>query len=209
MSNHYFEPDELVEEKLGLMTAYRWNNDPKTLLFILARYKWVARMLAGKGHVLEVGCADAFGSRIVRQAVGKLTALDIDGQMIEDAKANANPKWDVLYKLGSMAAVDGERFDAVYALDVLEHVLPSEEGIFLAQARELAPVCIIGMPSLESQPYGHPYSKANHVNCKTEEQLRSTMQIHFREVFIFGMNDEVQHTGFGPMCQYRFALCIR
>ena len=206
MSNHAFTEEELVEEKLGLMTAYRWHHDPKTLLFILARYKFVAKMFAGYGRVLEVGCADAFGSRIVRQAVGSLTALDIDGQMIEDAKDNASPKWDILYKLGDMSVVGAERFDALYALDVLEHVLPSEEGIFMAQTAALAPVCIIGMPSLESQPYGHPFSKANHVNCKTEEGLRVLMKSHYKHVFLFGMNDETLTTGFGPLCHYRFAI---
>jgi hypothetical protein len=24
---------------------------------------------------------------------------------------------------------------------------------------------------------------------------------------VFGMNDEVLHTGFGPMCHYRLAIC--
>ena len=209
MSNHQFHPEELVEEKLGLMTAFRWNDDPKTLLFILARYKFVAKMLAGYGSVLEVGCADAFGSRLVRQSVRKLTALDIDGQMIEDAQARQNPRWDVLYVLGDMSAVGGQRFDALYCLDVLEHVLPSEEGIFMSMAAELAPVCIVGMPSLESQEYGHPFSKANHVNCKTEEGLRALMQKHYRHVFMFGMNDEVVGTGFGPLNHYRFALGVR
>lgn len=207
MSNHAdWTP---TNEAMGLMAGYRWNTDPRTLLFVLSRYKFVAKMLAGKAQVLEVGCADAFGSRIVRQAVGALTALDIDRQMIQDAEARQNPKWDVLYILGDMATIGGQRFDALYALDVLEHVLPSEEGIFMAQARELAPICIVGMPSLESQPYGHQFSKANHVNCKTEDGLRSLMQRFYSQVFIFGMNDEVVHTGFGPMCQYRFALCVR
>ncbi len=208
MSNHEFSDEELVEEKLGLMTAYRWHHDPKTLLFILARYHFVARTLNGYGSVLEVGCADAFGSRIVRQAVGSLTALDIDEKMIEGAKKNQNPKWDIDLIYGEMRNLR-MTFDALYALDVLEHVDPGNESVFMEEAATLAPVCIIGMPSLESQPYGHPFSKANHVNCKTEEGLRETMAKHYRHVFIFGMNDATLHQGFGPMCQYRFALGIR
>lgn len=207
MSNHSFATD-IVDERFGIMSAYRWREDPKTILFVLARYKFVAKMLAGYDNVLEVGCADGFGSRIVRQTVGNLTALDIDDQMIEDAKAHQSPKWDILYKLGDMSAVSGG-FDAMYALDVLEHVLPSEEGIFLSMAASLAPVCIIGMPSLESQKYASPLSAANHVNCKTEEGLRATMKRHFAHVFMFSMNDEVVHTGFGPLAHYRFALGIK
>jgi hypothetical protein len=53
--------------RLGLMVNESRNQDPKRTLFTLTRYKFVARMLAGDRHVLEVGCADAFGTRIVKQ----------------------------------------------------------------------------------------------------------------------------------------------
>jgi hypothetical protein len=76
-------------------------------------------------------------------------------------------------------------------------------------AAELAPVAVIGMPSLESQPYASPFSRDNHVNCKTEEHLRALMAKHYRHVFMFGMSDEVVHTGFGPLCHYRLALGVR
>ncbi len=208
MSNHNFK-DDIHDEHMGLMTSYRWANDLRTVLFMMARYKFVSKMLAGYQNVLEVGCADAFGSRIVRQTVGKLTALDIDGQMIGDAKKRTSPKWDILYIMGDMNAFHDERYDALYCLDVLEHVLPIEEGPFLAMAAKLAPVCIIGMPSLESQVYASKLSRENHVNTKTEDGLRDTCLKFYKHVFLFGMNDEVVHTGFGPLCHYRFAVCVR
>lgn len=208
MSNESFEsPDHIVDERMGLMAAYRWAHDPKTLVFVLARYKFVAKMLAGYDRVLEVGCADGFGSRIVRQAVGSLTAIDIDRQMIEDAKKNASKNFPIEFRCDRMDRLLA-RFDAVYALDVLEHVDPDEEQQFMEDFTALAPLGIIGMPSLESQQYASPFSAAHHVNCKTESGLRETMRQHYRHVFILGMNDEVVHTGFGPMCQYRFAIGI-
>ena len=48
---------------------YAWHTDPKPLTFLLARYKFVAKMFSGLARVLEVGCADAFATRIVRQEV--------------------------------------------------------------------------------------------------------------------------------------------
>ena len=51
----------------------------------MSRYKFVAKMLEGYRSVLEVGCADAFGSRIVGQATGKLTAIDFDAAAIRAA----------------------------------------------------------------------------------------------------------------------------
>ncbi len=71
-------------ETLGLMTSQAWFDDPKRLTFTLARYKFVAKMFSGRENVLEVGCADAFSTRIVVQEVGKLTAVDFDPLFVED-----------------------------------------------------------------------------------------------------------------------------
>lgn len=68
-------------------------------------------------------------------------------------------------------------------------------------------VCIIGSPSIQSQAYASPPSKAGHVNCKSGPELKATMQRFFHNVFIFSMNDEVVHTGFYPMAHYLWALC--
>src|SRR4029078_6616250 len=62
--------------RLGLLVNESWNQAQERALFTLARYKFVARMLSGRRHVLEVGCADAFGTRIVQQALGKVTPTD-------------------------------------------------------------------------------------------------------------------------------------
>jgi predicted SAM-dependent methyltransferase len=101
-------------------------------------------------------------------------------------------------------------FDGMYALDVLEHILPENEGRFLSNMVESLTehgVMIIGMPSLESQPYASPLSKEGHVNCKTMPDLKKTMQTYFHNVFMFSMNDEVVHTGYHKMAHYLFALC--
>lgn len=88
---------ELVKEdgpaSLGLMTNWAWQDDPRHLLFTLSRYKFVAKMLAGRSHVLEVGCADGFATRIVVQAVQKLTATDFDPVFVEDAKQQISSRW--------------------------------------------------------------------------------------------------------------------
>jgi 2-polyprenyl-3-methyl-5-hydroxy-6-metoxy-1,4-benzoquinol methylase len=197
--------------KFGLMINESWNEDPKRTLFTLSRYKFVAKMLAGYERVLEVGCADAFATRIVQQAVGHITAVDFDPVFIEDAQQRSNPHWPMALAVHDMLAgpVDGE-FDAVYSLDVLEHIEPHKERTFIQNM--IAPlrssgVAIIGMPSLESQSHASPQSKAGHVNCKTGEALRTLCKEYFDHVFLFSMNDEVVHTGFSPMAHYLIVLC--
>lgn len=198
-------------ETLGLMTSQAWYDDPKRLTFTLSRYKFVAKLLSGATQVLEVGCADAFGTRIVVQEVKKLTAVDFDPLFVEDTNARMSDRWKFTCKTHDMlqGPMPGE-FDGMYALDVLEHILPENEDRFLsnmvASLTEHG-VMIIGMPSLESQPYASPLSKEGHVNCKTMPDLKKTMQTYFHNVFMFSMNDEVVHTGYHKMAHYLFALC--
>lgn len=198
-------------ERLGLRSSQSWHDDPKHLLFRLARYKFVSKMLAGSEHVLEIGCGDAFGTRLVQQTVKALSATDFDEVFVEDVKARMVERWRFpVFTHDLLAGPIGGRYDGVYALDVLEHIQPRDETTFLGNA--LAPltahgVAIIGIPSLESQAHASPTSKAGHVNCKSMPELRDTMRTFFHNVFMFSMNDEVVHTGYHPMAHYLFAVC--
>lgn len=197
-------------ETLGLRGSESWHQDPKHLVFRLSRYKFVAKMLAGRDRVLEIGCGDAFGTRIVQAEVGKVTAVDFDPVFIDDAKQRMVPRWPFDAQVHDMldGPVPGE-FDAVYSLDVLEHVEPTKERLFLSNAfATLNPqgAAIIGMPSLESQPYASSQSKIGHINCKSAPELKSLMQDYFHNVFMFSMNDEVVHTGFHKMANYVIAI---
>src|SRR5436190_24175366 len=89
-------------EQLGLMSSYAWSDDPRHLLFILARYKFVAKMFSGMRRVMEVGCADAFGTRLVRQEVAEVVATDFDPVFIERNQQRINPKWPITFKVHDM-----------------------------------------------------------------------------------------------------------
>lgn len=197
-------------ETLGLRGSESWYEDPKHLVFRLARYKFVAKMLAGRKHVLEIGCGDAFGTRIVQTEVDKLTATDFDPVFIEDVKARMVSRWT--FEAFTHDILDGPvpgHYDAVYACDVLEHIDPDKEDVFLSNAfasLDKHGCAIIGIPSLESQIYASRQSKIGHVNCKTAPDLKTLMQKHFWNVFMFSMNDEVVHTGFHGMAHYIFAV---
>jgi len=197
-------------EQLGLMSSQVWRDDPRRLLFVLARYKFVAKMFAGLPHVLEIGCADGFGTRVVRQEVPHVVATDFDPVFIERNRSRAESKWPIDYQVHDILSGPwaGE-FDGAYAVDVLEHIPAEQEMRFLANlAASLNPqgVALLGTPSLQSQVHASAPSKAGHVNCKDAPGLRALMSHHFHNVFIFSMNDEVVHTGFAPMAHYLWAL---
>ncbi len=196
---------------LGLMNNHVWQEDPRRLAFTLSRYKFVAKMLSGKHRVLEVGCGDAFGSRIVAQEVTDLTVTDFDPLFIADVAARSDPEWPMQAVVHDMVVGPYPgTFDAIYCLDVLEHIRPADERAFLDHIlASLDPtgLLIVGMPSLESQPYASPISLSGHVNCKTGAALRQVLESAFHNVLMFSMNDEVVHTGFLPMAHYLLAVC--
>ena len=202
---------QVGRSSLGLMTNQLWHDDPKHLVFVLARYKFVSRMLEGKQSALEIGCADAFGTRLVQQTVPKVTALDFDPIFIKDARSRVLDEWPIELKVHDIleAPVVGN-YDAAFCIDVLEHIDSDSEERFvenIAASIDQNGVAIFGMPSIESQIYASKQSKEGHVNCKTGVELRDFLAAKFHNVFVFSMNDEVVHTGFYPMAHYLFAVC--
>lgn len=197
--------------KLGLHTNKQWYEDPKHLLFSMARYKFVAKMLSGRKNVLEVGCGDAFNSKLVLQEVDRLLVTDIDPLFIQDVQSRHDPEWPLEARVHNI--LDGPirgAFDAAYSLDVLEHVPASKEHQFLrnfSACLSETGVAIIGMPSLESQVYSKGADITGHINCKTAPDLKSLLETYFTHVFMFSMNDEIVHTGYHKMAHYLFALC--
>ena len=63
---------------MSIRGSVMWRIDPKLLLFTLSRHKFVAKMLSGYQRVLEVGCGDAFASRLIHPEVKELHSLDFD-----------------------------------------------------------------------------------------------------------------------------------
>jgi methyltransferase family protein len=196
---------------LGLMTNQVWHDDPRRLGILLARYKFVAKMLSGRRDVGELGCGDAFGTRIVLQEVNCVTAYDFDPVFIEDVRRRRTERWAFdAHVHDILAGPLPRRHDAIYSLDVIEHIARHDEDVYLQNLRASLTrdgVLIVGTPSLESQAYASPQSKAGHVNCKTGPELKTLLEQHFHSVFLFSMNDEVVHTGFHPMAHYLFAIC--
>lgn len=199
-------------ERFGLMSGHAWATDPKRIVFSASRYKFVAKMLEGKAEVLEVGCADAMFTRIVQQHVRNLTAIDIDQLFVDDVLMRMDSEWPMRCFVHDLRVSPPRlaHFDAVYSLDVLEHISTQDEHSFLrnlTRSLKSIGVAVIGMPSLESQPLASMQSRIGHVNCKSGPQFKATMERYFHSVFMFSMNDEVVHTGHHAMAHYLLAVC--
>lgn len=207
--------DQIGFARLGLMTNQVWYDDPRRMAFLLARYKFVSKMLSGRASVAELGCGDAFGSRLVRQEVGRLAVYDFDPLFIADVlerqKAADAERWPLEAAVHDILKGPlPSRYDGICSLDVIEHIPQADEHRYLENLQASLNdhgVLIVGSPSLESQAHASPVSKQGHINCKSGKDLKALMQRYFNTVFLFSMNDEVVHTGFYPMAHYLFALC--
>ena len=82
---HAGTAEQFLQEELllGPWTSYSLVHDPKHMAFVLARYKFAAKMLEGRDHVVEVGSGDGFGLPIMAQSVGRVTCLDWDERLLE------------------------------------------------------------------------------------------------------------------------------
>lgn len=211
--------DEYVEGgtarclELGPYTTRALLSDPKRFGFMLARHKFVGKMLTGYDKVLEVGCQEGFTSLFTASFVKNLVSVDFFREHIKVAVEKIAP-YAANVEFRGHDILDGPvegSFDAAFSMDVFEHIDPAQEDLYFENIKGSLTdqgVFICGIPSLESQEYASEGSKLGHINCKSGQGLKDICERHFRNVFMFSMNDEVLHTGFFPMSQYLIALCV-
>ncbi len=197
--------------QLGPYTTHIWNTDPRHLCFLLARYKFVSKMLEGKQRVLEVGVGDAFGIPVIAQTVTQIHAIDWEPLLLEDnikRLSDVNCTFECLDI--TLSGPEGI-YDAGYSLDVIEHIpTEKEEAYFKNICSSLSSdgVFILGTPNVSAAKYASEASKEGHINLKSHHQIRALMLKYFSNVFMFSMNDEMVHTGYEKMAHYLFGMGV-
>lgn len=197
---------------LGRATAQAYVNDPRMLSFIASRYKFASKMLAEADVAIEIGCGDAFGAPIVAQSVKRLICTDIDEETLAQNRTRCSVFKNIEFHYHDFrASAYPERARSIYLVDVIEHIFPQEESRFMANLKKsLAPdgFVLIGTPNKSAEKYASQHSREGHVNLKTQLGLRDLISDYFENVFMFSMNDEVVHTGYGPMGHYVWGLGV-
>ncbi len=198
---------------MGNNTSSVFLSDPKLLGNTISKYKFAGKMLENKDKVLEVGCMEGFGSIVLEKFVKKLYAIDFYRPHIAEIE-NSSYKPNVTFGAADFLDRDkifGGNYNGIVSFDVFEHIDPKQEDLFFeAMLKNLSQtgVCIIGIPSLESQTYAQEANKKAHINCKTGIEFRKICERFFSNVLLFSMNDEVIHTGFSKMAHYLISICV-
>lgn len=202
---------EHAEIPLGAPSSYSLTHDPKHLVFVLARYKFCAKMLQGFATAMEIGAGDGIGMPIVAKAVGQLHCVDWDERHQTSIRRRLLPFFpNIQLHLHDINAADlGLKVDAAYWIDVIEHLDPEYEETVMQRITACLPehgVLVTGTPNLAAAHLASPCSAVQHINLKSMQSLHELMQRHFHNVFMFGMNDEVLHTGYPAMCHYIWSV---
>ena len=206
------EPQFIDSILLGPWTSYSLLHDPKHMGFVLARYKFCNKMLEGKKNVLEVGCGDGFGIPIVAQSVGRVLGIDVDDRLINGNRKRLEKIKNIEFRKMSICEdVPNEIFDGIYSIDVIEHLdKPLNKPFMENQVKCLHKdgICIVGTPNITANKHSSYRSRVQHINLKSYKTLRQQMEKYFKNVFMFSMNDEVVHTGYGSMAHYLLAMGV-
>lgn len=208
-TDQQFETQEL---RLGPWTSYSLLNDPMHMCFVLSRYKFCAKMLEGKQTVMEVGGGDGFGLPLIAQSAERVYVVDWDQRLLDgNARRLAHLK-NVTYLHVDLNKASPElQVDAACMIDVIEHLEPACEEKFMkniVRCLKADGVLITGTPNVTATQYASPRSQVQHINLKSVKTLRELTERYFANVFMFGMNDEVLHTGYAPMCHYIWSIGV-
>jgi 2-polyprenyl-3-methyl-5-hydroxy-6-metoxy-1,4-benzoquinol methylase len=199
---------------MGPWTSHIWRHDPRHIGFLLARYKFVAKMLEGQDKVMEVGCGDAVGTPVVLQTVKNVHGIDFEPLVLNDAIERYKREGIVNATFAVHDMLNGPvngKFDAAFSLDVIEHIPFKDEPTFIdnivASLKQYG-VLIIGTPNITANEYASEGSKAGHINLKSSATLRAALMRRFHNVFMFSMNDELVHTGYAAMAHYLIGVGV-
>ncbi len=189
--------------------AHFVSHDLLRFLIRLSRYKFVSRVVKKSDTVLEVGCGSGLGSIFVSQHCKSVCGIDIKTTEIHEANSLKNSKNVQFLKKDLFEMNDSQKYDVVFALDVIEHMNEKKGKMLLEKMGRLTKkngLTIIGTPSIYSYPYQSKLSQASHVKCYDQNELSALVESVFGRAVSFSMNDEVVHTGNPKMSWYYFVL---
>jgi 2-polyprenyl-6-hydroxyphenyl methylase/3-demethylubiquinone-9 3-methyltransferase len=130
-------------ERFDRMAAAWWDRrGPMRVLHAMnpLRIGWIARRLPPAPlRILDVGCGGGIASEALARLGHDVLGLDAAPAAVAAARAHAPPDGPT-YRLGTVEALaaEGARFDAITALEVIEHV-PDQAAFLQVLGQMLAP----------------------------------------------------------------------
>jgi SAM-dependent methyltransferase len=153
----------------------------------LSRYEFVESIVRNK-KVLDVACGSGYGSNILKiNGASTVIGIDISSESIEHAKQKYSGE-GIRFLLGDAENLSDYRgYDIIISFETIEHLKHPE--IFLGEIKQsLFPGgrFVVSTPVREKGTINDKPSNQYHHQEWSEEEFRSLLQSHFRNVVIYG-----------------------
>ena len=181
---------------------------------VLARYRSAASLIGSAATVLEVGCGEGIGSRILAKGRTYYCGIDNDTAALDVARSlhSGTDRTKVEFLPEDILKFPGLwNADAAVSLDVIEHIpVEFEDAYMTAIVGSLSAygVAVIGTPSASFEHLASPQSKVGHINLYTHNRLHGLMSRYFPVLQMLGMQDTSLHLGHPEARHYHLAVGI-
>ena len=165
--------------------------DPSSDFFLdhVSRYWWAAEQLKGN-TVLDCACGHGYGSYILASHAAQVLGVDLNPHSLKEAsshfkKQNLKFAEQNILKLKEM----NQKFDAVTAFEVIEHIPPETTDLFLEGISTILKpngVLLISTPNHDVVLKSGVHVPEFHINNFRAPELRSALKRHFKTVEILG-----------------------
>jgi hypothetical protein len=194
---------------LGQTTSPLWHDRPRHLAIILARYQFVASMIAGRTNVAQVDVDDAFGARLLSTGVVDLTIYNPDPSLIDHIRERQDVGRPMKAEYHDIVLDRLPRVhDVVFSFGLLEQITAEEEhALLLHLSSSLAEDGILIIGASASKEIDSPAFRPSPRNSKSGRELKAILEQCFAQVFIFSMHGERIDPGISPTADYSLAVC--
>jgi 2-polyprenyl-3-methyl-5-hydroxy-6-metoxy-1,4-benzoquinol methylase len=186
---------------LGPSASEQWRTAPHHLAMVLARYRAAAALIGNARTVLELGCGEGIGARLLADGRELYHGVDYDAEAI--AYANEHVRGDahggVVFSCADVRVLAPfGPYDAIVTLDVIEHMTDYDGALLVGDAAaKLGPpgVLVVGTPNADFDHLASEASRREHVYTYHHDDLYFLLREKFTLVQSFGMQDTALHFG--------------
>lgn len=160
-------------------------------------YKTIKRYLPKKGLILDLGCGEGYGTKIISQYVKKIIGLDIEKETIEHASKKYQSK-NCIFELydGVKIPYKSNTFDAVISFQVIEHI--QNDLNYISEVYKVLKKNGIFIVTTPNKIYrikpGQKVWNRYHIREYSPNELREILKTEFSNIEIWGIQgcEEVQ-----------------